>query len=160
MKRIFVKICVWIPVIILLMFIFRFSNQSGEVSSGMSINVAQIIVNIADYLGLVDAHEASVNEAYVQNIHFYIRKAAHMSEYALLAVLVYIALFVDGIRFKLNGVLAGVFVLLFAIGDEIHQLFVPGRCGTYKDVIIDMSGCIIALIICFFVDRRRRNVIS
>ena len=158
MKRIIVKSGVWIPVIIMIVLIHSFSNQNGEESSGLSTKVAHIVVDIADEIGIVDAHDPQIRQMYADNIHFYIRKVAHMSEYALLAVLVYVALFVDGVRFKLNGILAGGFVFLVAVSDEFHQLYVPGRCGTYKDVIIDMCGCIIAIIICFCIDRRRKNV--
>ena len=42
-------------------------------------------------------------------------------------------------------------VILYASTDEFHQLFVPGREGTFRDVLIDTSGAIIAIIfICLF----------
>ena len=157
MKHIFVKVSVWIPVIIMIFLIHSFSNQNGEESSGLSTKAAYIVIDIADEIGIVDAQDPQIRQMYVDNIHFYIRKAAHMSEYAFLAVLVYIALFVDCVRFKLNGILAGSFVFLVSVSDEFHQMYVPGRCGTYKDVIIDMCGCIVAIIICFCIDRRRKK---
>ncbi len=32
------------------------------------------------------------------------------------------------------------FVILYAVSDEVHQLFVPGRGGQLTDVIIDTAG--------------------
>jgi VanZ family protein len=36
---------------------------------------------------------------------------------------------------------------LYALSDEFHQLFVIGRSGEFKDVIIDTLGSILAIII-------------
>ena len=40
--------------------------------------------------------------------------------------------------------LAGLFCLLFAVFDEVHQLFVPGRAGMYQDVILDFCASLTA----------------
>ena len=37
-----------------------------------------------------------------------------------------------------------VFVILYAISDEIHQLFVLGRCCSFSDVLIDLIGILVA----------------
>lgn len=36
--------------------------------------------------------------------------------------------------------------VIFAISDEVHQLFVPGRGGQIKDVIIDSAGALVGII--------------
>jgi len=41
--------------------------------------------------------------------------------------------------------------VIYAISDEIHQLFVPGRTGQLKDVIIDSSGSFVGIAIVIIV---------
>ena len=36
---------------------------------------------------------------------------------------------------------------MYAISDEVHQLFVPGRSGQATDVLIDFSGSLAAILI-------------
>ena len=50
--------------------------------------------------------------------------------------------------------LALLFCVLFAISDEYHQTFVPGRGGTWTDVAIDCMGAATAALICY--QRRKR----
>ena len=66
-----------------------------------------------------------------------LRKAAHMTEYAILAVLLR----------RATGSTAWAFGLAvaYAATDELHQTFVPGRHGTPVDVGIDAIGALIGL---------------
>ena len=70
------------------------------------------------------------------------RKTAHFTEYAILGALFYLNL----IQFpKLNSrikklLLPILFSFLYAITDEIHQIFVPGRSAQFRDVLIDTLG--------------------
>ena len=54
-----------------------------------------------------------------------------------------------------------VFCLVYAITDEIHQIFVPGRAGMVRDVIIDLFGAMIGagvfLLIRYLCKRRKEN---
>ena len=68
-------------------FIFGFSGQTGGESGGLSAKVADALVSAADFFTgatTVGSARASAIEA----LQFPIRKAAHMSEYAVLALLV------------------------------------------------------------------------
>ena len=70
-----------------------------------------------------------------------IANAGHFSEYALLALLLYIAL---KRTTKLNGRLLLVVAVLLAgaygVTDELHQLFVPTRVSDINDVVVDFIG--------------------
>ena len=74
---------------------------------------------------------------------FILRKAAHVTEYFVLAFLLYRALkntcYLKG--FCLPFFL-GVLGLAYAITDEVHQVFIAGRHGAPRDVLIDMVGII------------------
>jgi VanZ family protein len=67
-----------------------------------------------------------------------LRKAAHMTEYAILAFLLARALTSVVPAFALG--------LLYAISDELHQSFVRGRHAAVVDVAIDSIGLVIGLI--------------
>jgi VanZ family protein len=67
-----------------------------------------------------------------------LRKGAHMTEYAILALLLFRALG--------SELHAFVFGLAYAISDEIHQLFVSGRHGSPVDVTIDAAGLLLGLL--------------
>ncbi|WP_419195450.1 VanZ family protein [Clostridium tyrobutyricum] len=82
-----------------------------------------------------------------EKLNMFIRKNAHAFEYFVLAILVAIAMF----AFHLKGRRAIVYImficLLYAVTDEFHQAFVPGRTSLVSDVIIDFSGSIIGIIV-------------
>jgi VanZ family protein len=67
-----------------------------------------------------------------------LRKGAHMTEYAILALLLFRAL-----GSELSAFLFG---LAYAVSDEIHQLFVSGRHGSPLDVAIDAAGLLLGLL--------------
>ena len=68
-----------------------------------------------------------------------IRKGAHFTEYAVLAMLIANALLVCG---KLRWFVPVAVSAAYAVTDEIHQYFVPGRACRLLDVGIDTCGAI------------------
>jgi len=78
----------------------------------------------------------------------YLRKAAHMTEYALLYVLLLRAL-----RWRWPALAAGLAVA-YAATDEWHQTAVAGRHGTPRDVVIDAVGIAIGALAVWLVQRR------
>jgi hypothetical protein len=75
---------------------------------------------------------------------FAIVKGWHAAEFAVLFLLVHALLERYDRRARLrNLVLAATLGLLFAISDEYHQTFVPGRGGTWSDVAIDSLGIVL-----------------
>lgn len=71
---------------------------------------------------------------------FIIRKVAHVTEYAILSLLVS-----RSVGIKMNSTIrerlvpAGI-SSLYALSDEFHQSFVPSRGATYTDVMWDTLG--------------------
>ncbi|HEX2292317.1 MAG TPA: VanZ family protein [Gaiellaceae bacterium] len=68
-----------------------------------------------------------------------LRKIAHAAEFAILAILL-VRAFGDPWR-------AGVVAVLYAVVDEIHQSFVPGRQGAVADVLIDSVGVLAGVLL-------------
>ena len=79
---------------------------------------------------------------------YVLRKGAHMTEYAVLAVLL--------VRATRSFMWAFVLAVAYAGSDEFHQTFVRGRHGTPIDVGIDAVGALIGLVLWRSKIRRRR----
>jgi VanZ family protein len=96
------------------------------------------------------------SEALAQ-IHFVVRKLAHISEYAILSMLLWRALHVgSSLRINTSFLFVAVWLAcgIFAAGDEFHQSFVPSRTAASSDVLIDICGATIGLAICFMISRK------
>lgn len=113
--------------------IFMFSSQNGEESSGISNGILLTLMNVVPMENLS-----------IETLSFFIRKAAHFTEYAILGLLVDINSENKDKKHLLCSVL---FCFIYAISDEIHQYFVPMRSCSFIDVIIDTSGAIFAIFI-------------
>jgi VanZ family protein len=78
-------------------------------------------------------------------LNYILRKIAHFTEYAILTTLGYWG-WVKGVGRSPQQSLQITFVIsiLFAISDEFHQRFVPGRTSLVTDVLIDCFGASLA----------------
>ena len=107
------------------------------------------------------AFNPDISAETIAQIQFVVRKTAHVMEYAILAALLWRALRA-GVRWQtrmLRLFIAVWFVCaVFAASDEFHQSFVPSRTASPIDVMIDIFGALIGLVICVFV--ASRNVID
>ena len=87
----------------------------------------------------------------IEAIHHAFRKCGHLSEYALLALLLWRAIYhtrqplvapelgEGKWRWDEAGLVLAL-IFLYAASDEIHQAFVPGRTALVSDVFIDTAG--------------------
>ncbi|MES1194415.1 MAG: VanZ family protein [Opitutus sp.] len=121
----------WLPVVLWMGFIFMMST-----SLGAGDNTSRFIEPFLHWL-LPQADPATI-----AHLHFLIRKAGHLTEYAILALLLLRAIGGRGIR---PLVWALVIATAYAATDEFHQSFVPGRTATGSDVLIDAFGALTAL---------------
>ncbi|QBD86575.1 VanZ family protein [Clostridium tetani] len=130
------KIFKYILVIIWMVIIFKFSSDPGEISDGKS----GLIVEVINSLGI------NMSSTLGECANFIIRKTAHMGEYFILTLLLISALKED-FNWKKTCWISILITFLYACSDEIHQRFVPGRCGQFSDVLIDLFGGILAIFI-------------
>ncbi len=95
----------------------------------------------------------------IRSVQFAMRKAAHVTEYAILAALLLRA--VRGARPEVRSRDAAVAVLIAAACaglDEYHQSFVASRTGSPTDVLIDICGALLGAMVCWwFIARRSRR---
>ena len=102
-----------------------------------------------------------MSQANVDEIHHLIRKCCHLTEYAILALLLWRALHVSKNKLpawswpKVGGTLLLVF--LYASSDEFHQSFVPTRTPLFSDVLIDTTGGAIGLLVLWFIQHFRKR---
>lgn len=130
--------------------IFWFSDQPATESSEMSGGVAYRLVETCSVMFGLDLPE-DVIEAWAERIDHPVRKAAHMTEYAILGCLVLAALrgyFAYGKRTAAAALGAAA---VYAATDEIHQIFIAGRAGRFSDVCIDTLGALFGLALVHFV---------
>lgn len=127
--------------------IFLFSAQDGETSGGISFKVSQMSVDFWNNLTKQGWNE-QIRLEWAQFFEHPIRKIAHFAEYALLGFLQYSILRCNWGNRKVFFFIAVVWVLISATADEIHQLFVPGRWGSFADVILDTCGGICGILVC------------
>lgn len=139
-----VKFLIWVFPILVSIMIFSFSADTGEESTGISFPLTiDIMEKWNDTFHLSWSENTVLMNA--ENMEFLVRKAGHMSEYALLSISVMTACAVSLIISKRQCVITFLFCVLYAASDEIHQLFVPGRCGKITDVCIDSVGVLIGI---------------
>jgi VanZ family protein len=78
-------------------------------------------------------------------LEYFIRKAGHVSEFTILALLLGYALLAKPIRRSKALAYTTLFSILYAASDEWHQSFVPGRTGHAIDVAVDTIGILLAV---------------
>ncbi len=79
-----------------------------------------------------------------------LRTFAHMLEFMGLALLMFNAIYATWEN-KLTSVFAFSGTVLYAITDEIHQIFVPDRAFQLSDILVDSTGALIGVIASFVI---------
>ncbi len=139
MLRYLLKPLSFLPALGMMYLIFQLSSQPGEQSGQFSLLVSGKLISAANRALDLDLNAAQI-AFYTNDIHFYVRKLAHVTEYFLLAVSVSLPLYVYRLRGFWLVLFAGAFCVGFAALDEYHQSFVAGRCASPRDVGIDSIG--------------------
>ena len=137
-----------------MLIIFSASSDSG--SSG---HTSRIIGPLLRWL------KPDISETAVRRIVYAVRKTAHVTEYAILALLVWRAwrnrartssIPPNPWRWS-DAFVAVAFAALYAGSDEIHQLFVPSRDASFGDVMLDTTGAALGLLALWGLGRWRHR---
>ncbi len=126
--------------------IFALSAQGKEESGAVSESFTYSVVSSTNFFFHLDMDNARVKEV-ATAIEGFVRKVAHMVEYGILSVLLYIWLGQWPMHFLRRWGTAFGAATIYAATDEIHQLFVPGRAGRFSDVCIDGMGAILGIVV-------------
>ncbi len=149
------KVIKFILVILCMITIFMFSSDKDYESSKKSNSV---IVGIADIFSKDKISDTEKNN-YINKYVFIVRKTAHFTIYLILGLLV-ISLLKEYMIIGWKSVFLSLLVVfLYACSDEFHQLFVSGRSGEFRDVLIDSSGGLVGsyLYYLFYSLRREKH---
>lgn len=125
----------WVPLLVWLLVIFSASTDLGSATQ-----TSRFLIPFLQWI------HPDISAATIALFQFALRKAAHLTEYAILAMLLLRAL-----RHQVRGTFwrqaAIVFVLagLYAASDEFHQSFSPARTGSPIDVMIDCAGAALGI---------------
>ena len=122
----------WALAIICMGVIFWLSSRTAEESSQQSGIILQWLIKVFGDNGFTD---------------FIVRKLAHFLEFTGLCFLVSNALYQT--RGRLSPVIATVITSIYAVSDEVHQIFVPGRACQLMDWVIDTCGAVLGCVIFF-----------
>jgi len=134
------KVWPWFFVVVWMMVIFYLSHQPATESSRFSLSIAGWLMNF--FFVMIPGDFISIDQ-----LHFYLRKSAHFIAYFILGVLVLRAFVNSGVRGWKSVVYAFLVSFAYAISDEFHQLFVPGRAAQVRDVLIDGSGAFCGILL-------------
>ena len=152
MRKIIVILCIfWMG------FIFYMSGTNGEISHQESTKIVDLIkdsqVKLQDNAenktingnSNIDENITNAQQVEDNKLDFIIRKNAHGFMYMVLAFLVSSAFFTFNKRGKDTIVYILFICLFYAVTDEFHQSFVPGRGSLVSDVLVDFAGALIGL---------------
>ena len=114
-ERVYYFLRYWIPVILWAMLIFTFSASATPKTS----------------------------EFYWQD--FVVKKTAHVIEYSVFTIFLFRAFRTTKLGTKQNLIYTFLLVAFYAVADEIHQSFTPGREPTLRDVLIDCGASLFTL---------------
>lgn len=139
--------------------IFSFSAENAEESLETSDGIVDRVID-----HLFEDKKESLPSAKYDNfkmkVSYFVRKTAHFTAYMILGVLILSALFTHKLKNRMRIFLTLTISFLYAVSDEVHQVFVPGRAGRFSDVMIDTSGAVLGILLClgtFYIIRRFKN---
>lgn len=141
-------------------FIFAQSAKDNVASGAASDPISDSIANairpenpetdrIPSTGGLV-----GTRQTFLFKVSEFVRTAAHVFEFAALSFFAYLlALSLGADKTKKTRLLAlpsvFLFGVLYALSDEIHQIFVPGRSFQWADVGFDTLGALLGVLAAF-----------
>ncbi len=121
--------------------IFIFSSQDADESSEVSGSLIGFIAPVfyPDY-GELDIYSRT---ALVDSLQSVVRTAAHGTIYFVLGIFTALSLYTFDLRILKCLILAILICIAYAITDEIHQYFVPGRSMQIIDIAVDTGGAVL-----------------
>ena len=141
-------------IILWMLIIFLLSNQKAQDSKELSNSfISNTIIKVYEMKNgeITQQKKIEIKE----NCSFIVRKAAHFTIYLILGLLVSVALIKKCLSLK-EIIIYGVLICMaYATTDEIHQIFVSGRSGEIRDIIIDTCGSTVGILLNIIINRKR-----
>lgn len=157
MKKLLYRCVTVFFLIVWLIIIFWFSAQPATESQEISRSVSYRMVEACDRIFSIDMKEHSI-ALWAERIDYSVRKAAHITEYAILAFLTGMCMIGYWKWEKKRWCWAFLFTVGYAATDEMHQLFVLGRGARLSDVCVDMLGAVLGLILFQIIQKWMKSI--
>ena len=150
MKQCILRMALWLGVIGMAVVIFLLSAQTGDVSTASSDSIVLPLLRLIRRVRTLSAKEA---DTLYWTLQLIVRKAAHVWEYALLALLIRTLASSYGCRHA--GILGWALAVAYAVTDEMHQSMVSARSAQFTDVLVDASGAMLGVAAAWLFGRLR-----
>lgn len=134
----FLRIPLWIAVLLWMALIFSFSMENGAESAESSGGFIRTLLETFDpgFFSLPDDDQFAA----IESLSSFVRKTAHFCIFGMLGLLVTSAVSTHGLNARKTALFSIMICAVYAVSDEIHQYFVPGRACMLKDMLIDTCG--------------------
>ncbi len=150
----------WAAVLAVAVAIFLFSAQDARESTQVSHGlIERVVIWYTNLFGIPCSTGTLIQISGFWD-HF-VRKLAHFSIYTLLGLCCCNACYFTFFQLKKSFGIALVVGYLYAISDEIHQAFVPGRSCQLSDMVLDSCGVMFGILLfctLFAIVTKRRSV--
>lgn len=141
----FYRLLFMLPAIALAVMIFCFSAQPSDDSTEVSQFVTAQLIRFSNAMTGTSLSESQA-VALILRYEPIVREMAHFTEYALLGFFLTFGLAHNGVS-RRRCMIVGILVVFYAVSDEVHQMFVPGRTAQIVDILADSSGGITGMLI-------------
>lgn len=148
-KRKIIRYFFWLISVAIMVLIFSFSDQNASVSSSTSSGLIEKLLSVF-YHDFKDSSEAD-KLLLIESLQHLVRKMAHFVIYASLGASLFCAAYTYNVKIVSKFLISLPMSLIYAISDEIHQMYIPGRAGMIEDVILDFCGSLFGVIIVFLI---------
>lgn len=128
-----------ILILIWMILIFTSSSQNATVSSDLSGSVIETVAKTLP--STKELNETELNNL-IGELQHIVRKSAHFFLYMTGAILFFMLYSTYNINKKKICIYSLCSTVIYAITDEIHQLFISGRGAQVQDVILDGCGAL------------------
>lgn len=129
--------------------IFFFSNSDASASTIQTNIVINKLAELAEDNSFFNFIILKLTEKH--SLVYSIRKLAHLTIFCVLQMIVFAVMRYNGKSILKSTIYSMLAVILYAIFDEIHQYFIPGRSCQVKDVFIDTIGGSVGLGISYII---------
>ncbi|MBO7217347.1 MAG: VanZ family protein [Clostridia bacterium] len=138
--------------------IFLLSSQDSTTSANLSSGfISRLLETFSDEFLFLSESEKQVLIEALQHV---VRKLAHFSIYASLGASLFSAAYTYEIKLVGKFLIALPISLIYAVSDEIHQNFIPGRGAMLTDVLIDFSGAVFGSVVILIIISIYKSILN
>lgn len=137
------RVALQTSVVLWMALIFAFSAQTAPESNALS---GETIRRVAEFMSPgFHSLDGAQQEAFISSLQHVVRKTTHGLVYLVLGVLSMATFLQYSLKMRTRVISSFMLCALYAVTDELHQLFTDGRSGEISDVFIDSVGALLGI---------------